>query len=218
MNRAISRGALDEYEAKRLLAAYGVPVVEEERVLGTVEALRAAERLCYPVVLKACGAEFAHKTERDLVKLDLRDAESVRDAARQLLAATRAGKELLVQRMVRGPREFMAGMYRDAQFGPVVTFGLGGIFTEALDDIALRLCPIDSTDAEAMLAEIRAQSLLGPVRGLPRVDTDALVRVIEALARLAIERPEIAEIDINPLVIVGSSPVAVDAFVRFAET
>jgi succinyl-CoA synthetase beta subunit len=208
--------ALDEFEAKRLLAAYGVPVVGEARARDTDEALAAAEQLGYPVALKGCGTAFAHKTELSLVALNLADASALRQAAARLLQAMAGQGELLVQRMVCGRREFLAGMTRDPQFGPVVTFGLGGIFAEALADVSLRLCPLDLEEARTMLFEIRARALLGPLRGLPAVDTAALARILVALSRLALERPDIDAIDINPLVIAGAQPVAVDALVLLA--
>lgn len=210
--------ALGEFEAKQLLAAYGVPVVSEARARDESEAFAAAERIGYPVVLKGCGPEFKHKTELGLVHLNLRDAVSVRGAARALLDAMQGAGTLLVQRMVVGPREFLVGMSRDPQFGPVVTFGLGGIFAEALADVALRVCPIGLDDALEMQEEIRARALLGAVRGLPTVNTQAIARVILGVARLAMDRPDIDAIDINPLVVAGSEPVAVDALVLLAPT
>jgi succinyl-CoA synthetase beta subunit len=205
--------ALDEFEAKRLLAAYGIPVVREERVTGVDAAVDAADRIGYPVAIKGCGAAFTHKTELGLVELDLRDAAAVRRAAARLHDAMRGAGELLVQRMVKGRREFLAGMSRDAQFGPVVSFGLGGIFAEALADVAMRVCPLSARDALDMQREIRGRALLGALRGLPEVNTGAIARCLEGLSRLAIERPDIEAIDINPLVVEGSEPVAVDALV-----
>ena len=208
-----SMRALDEFEAKRLLAGYGVPVVPEARAHGADAAAAAARDLGYPVALKGCGAAFPHKTELGLVALDLRDEAALREAATRLETAMQGQGELLVQRMVRGRREFLAGFSRDPVYGPVVTFGLGGIFAESLADFALRLAPLSPDDAQAMLAEIRARALLGPVRGLPPVESETLVRVLLGLSRLAMERPDIAAVDINPMVVDGAHPVAVDALV-----
>jgi succinyl-CoA synthetase beta subunit len=205
--------ALDEFEAKRLLAGYGVPVVAEARARDADAAVAAARTLGYPVVLKGCGAAFAHKTEHGLVALNLAGEGGVREAAARLLQAMQGRGELLVQRMLGGRREFLAGFSRDPQFGAVVSFGLGGIFAEALDDVALRLAPVAAADAHDMLDEIRSRSLLGAVRGLPAVDRAALVNVLLALSRLALERPDVAAVDINPLLIEGAQPVAVDALV-----
>lgn len=216
--------ALDEFEAKRLLASYGVPVVAEARVDGVEAAAAAAREIGYPVVLKGCGEAFTHKTELGLVELDLRDETSLRQAAARVQArmGPRTGESrpcgrLLVQRMARGRREFLAGFSRDPVYGPVVTFGLGGVLAEALAEVALRLAPLSPADAREMLGESRAASLLGPVRGWPAVDTDVLVRVLLALSRLALEQPNIAAVDINPLVVEGTQPVAVDALVLVAD-
>ncbi len=210
--------SLDEAAAKELLARYGVPVVQEARAGDAEAAVAAAGRIGYPVVLKGLAADIAHKTELGLVALNLRDAAAVRLAAARLLAALPGRGVLLVQRMVAGQRELLAGLARDPQFGPVVTFGLGGIFAEALADVSMRCCPLSEHDAREMLDEIRARALLGEVRGLPAVDRDALVRILLGLSRLALERPDVAAVDINPLVIDGASPVAVDAWVVLQAT
>ncbi len=204
---------LDEAAAKDLLASYGVPVVQECRCGDADAAVSAADRIGYPVVLKGIGEGIAHKTELGLVALNLRDAAAVRAAAHRLLDALQGRGGVLVQRMVSGRREFLAGLARDAQFGPVVTFGLGGIFAEALADVSFRICPLSDQDAVDMLGEIRARALLDEVRGLPAVDREALAGILLALSRLALERPDVAAVDINPLVIEGASPVAVDALV-----
>lgn len=215
VNAATSGRSLDEFEAKQLLAAYGVPVVAEERAKTVEEAAAAATRVGYPVVLKGLGAQFAHKTELGLVVLNLKDEVALRNAAAGLLGRMQGQGELLVQQMISGKRELLVGMSRDPQFGATVTFGLGGIFAEVLADVALRLVPLAREDAEQMLDEIRAKALLGAVRGLPAVDREALIATLLALSRLAQERPDIAAVDINPLVVEGSRPVAVDALVLF---
>jgi acyl-CoA synthetase (NDP forming) len=215
VNARNSVRALDEFDAKQLLARYGVPVVGEARATSADEAAAAAARMGYPVVLKGLGSQFAHKTELGLVVLNLKDETGLRNAAAGLLERMQGQGELLVQQMVSGKREFLVGMSRDPQFGATVTFGLGGIFAEVLADVALRLVPLSREDAEQMLREIRARALLGAVRGLPPVDHEALITTLLALSRLAQERPDIAAVDINPLVIDGSRPVAVDALVIF---
>jgi acyl-CoA synthetase (NDP forming) len=205
--------ALDECDAKALLARYGVPVVDEVRVADPDAAAAAAVRIGYPVVLKGCGARFAHKTELGLVHLGLRDDAAVRRAAEATRAAMGDDGDLLVQQMVTGRRELLIGMVRDAQFGPVITFGLGGIFAEALADVSFRVCPVSEHDAMEMLDELRAAGMLGALRGLPAVDRSALVRALVGVSRLALERPDIVAIDVNPLVVAGADPIAVDALV-----
>ena len=211
---AHGRGALDEWQAKALLAGYGIAVPEGGLARSEDEAVAIARRLDGPVVVKAIGPRISHKTEHGLVALDLRGDEAVRAAARSLLALTEGQDAvLLVERMVRGAREFMVGMKRDPLFGPVVVFGIGGIFTEAHKDIALGVTPLEDRDIEGMLAGIRASALLDDFRGLPPVDRASLAGAIRALARIAEDHPAVTEIDVNPLIVEGATPVAADALV-----
>ena len=212
---ASGHGALSEYDSKRLLAAYGVPVTREKIVKTAIDAKKAAETMGYPVVLKGCAPDLLHKTEAGLVAVGLGSAKDVNDAFKML--SRRAGTDFtggyLVQEMVKGTRELMIGMTRDEQFGPSVMFGLGGIFTEVLEDVSFRLAPLTITDAREMMAEIRAAHILDAVRGMARVDKAALARAIVGVGKAATDNPEIAEIDINPLIINGSKPIAVDGLV-----
>lgn len=205
--------ALSEFEAKVLLRGYGVPCVAESQAATPEEAVGAARAIGFPVAVKGCGRGLLHKTDLGLVALGLDSAEGVRQAAVRLLDRMDGRGALLVQQMVSGGREFMIGMARDPQFGPVVSFGLGGVFAEIFADVALRVAPFDTREAETMLEEIRARRLLGGVRGLPAVDRAALVRALLGIGRLALERPDIREIDINPLVVTGADPIAVDALI-----
>jgi acyl-CoA synthetase (NDP forming) len=213
---AVAQGlvALDEAQAKTLLAAYGIAVPEGGLARDEDEAAAIAQRLDGPVVIKAIGAHISHKTERGLVALDLTGDAAVRTAARSLLELTE-GEEavLLVERMVRGPREFMIGMKRDPLFGPVIVFGVGGIFAEAHKDIALGVTPLEDRDIEGMLVGFRASALLDGFRGLPPVDRVALADAIRALAAIAADHPAVTEIDVNPLIVAGTTPVAADALV-----
>jgi acyl-CoA synthetase (NDP forming) len=207
-------GALDEWQAKQLLAGYGIAVPEGGLARTEDEAAAIARRLDGPVAVKAIGPQISHKTERGLVALDLRGDEAVRTAARSLLALTEGeDASLLVERMVQGPREFMIGMKRDPLFGPVIVFGVGGIFAEAHKDIALGVTPLEDRDIEGMLAGFRASALLDDFRGLPPVDRAALTGAIRALERIAMDHPAVTEIDVNPLIVEGATPVAADALV-----
>jgi len=120
---------------------------------------------------------------------------------------------ILIQQMIHGDREFVAGLIRDPQFGPCVMFGLGGVYTEILNDVSFRIAPLERRDAFEMMDEIRAGGLLGPFRGSPAVNRDIMARILVNLGRIGLENPEIAEIDINPLIISDGKPVAVDALV-----
>lgn len=206
-----------EAESKRLVAEAGVPVLDERVVPTAAEAAQAATELGFPVVVKLCGDAIAHKTERGLVRLSLGDPDAVREAGDELLAAARPDDGevgLLVAPMVHGTRELIAGLSRDPQFGPTVLVGIGGIFAEALEDVAIRLVPLTEVDAAEMLDELAHQKLLGPFRGEPEVDREAVVSTLVALSALAEAHPEIVSVDLNPLIIVDGAPVAVDALVE----
>ncbi len=208
---------LSELDSIRMVARYGVPVVDERRVDDAESAVRIADELGYPVVVKLHGDGLAHKTERGLVKLGLADAAAVRTAADELLAAATpddGAVGLLVAPMITGTRELIAGVHADAQFGPCVMIGIGGVLTEALADVAFRLVPITAADADDMLDELRSQALLGPVRNEPSVDRVAVREVLLALSRLAETEPGVVAVDVNPLVVTNGMPVAVDALVE----
>ncbi len=207
--------ALSESDSKALLRAYGVPVIDERVVANDGEAVREAEKLGFPVVLKGLGANLLHKTERGLVHLNLANSEAVKKAARNIIEEAGAELEgLLLQPQIMGKREFVAGLFRDNQFGPMVMFGVGGIFAEALSDVSFGLAPLTEKDAARMIDEIRAKAILGSFRGEKAVDRSALIQTLMGISRIAHEVPEITEIDINPIIAApGGSLLAVDALV-----
>jgi len=221
IGRAQSEGqsALTEAEAKELLKFYGVPVVEEAVAKDAEGAAAKATAIGFPVVLKGLGAKITHKTERGLVRLHLKDERGVLAAAGEI--AKGAGNDLegfLVQPLVAGRREFVAGLFRDGQFGPVVMFGLGGVFTETLQDVSFRIAPFDEAEAGRMLDELRASALLGRFRGEEAANREQIIRALEGLSRLGVEHPEVAEVDINPLIVEPDGWVtAVDALVVLGE-
>jgi acetyl-CoA synthetase (ADP-forming) len=209
---------LSEAESRKVLAGYDIPLVESRTVQTATDAAKAAEDLGFPVVLKGAGKDLTHKTESGVVVLNLTDSNAVEKAYADI--ESKAGDKLegvLVQRMIVSDREFVAGMKRDPQFGPCVMFGLGGIFTEALKDISFRVAPLERIDAEEMLDEVKASKLLDPIRGKPGADRQALGDLLIALGKLGIEREEIAEIDLNPILLDGPRPVAADALVVLAD-
>ena len=217
--KASGRTAISEHAAKRILAAYGVPVVREVVANGAAEAVAGARDIGFPVVLKGLGSTLLHKTERGLVHLNLTNRQAVERAVRAIEHEAKAELEgILVQPFLTGKREFVAGLSRDPVFGPMIMFGIGGIFTEALADFALGIAPLSVHDAAKMLDKITAQRLLGPFRGEKAADREALIRTLIGLSRLAIEHPEIAEIDINPLLVSSQGEIcAVDALAILAE-
>lgn len=207
---------LSEAASKQLVAAHGVPVPAEHLVTTPDEAAAAAERIGLPVAVKLCGDAIAHKTERGLVRLGVASPGAVRAAAAELLAAATpddGAVGVLVAPMVRGTRELIAGLHRDPRFGMTVMLGVGGVLAEAVADVVFRLVPIDRGDAVEMIDELRTQALLGPFRGEPAVDRERLVDVLAGLSDLAAARPDVASVDLNPLIVTAGEPVAVDALV-----
>src|SRR5512139_2678583 len=183
---------LSEHESSTLLAAYGVPVAASRLVRDAEDAASAAAAIGFPVVVKLCGAAIAHKTERNLVRLGVADADGVRRAAAELLTMRRAEDGdvgVLVAEMVRGRRELIAGVVRDPQFGACVMLGFGGIFAEALGDVVFAAAPASPREAERAIAGLATRRLLDAFRGEPAVDRAALARVLVALGRIAVERP-----------------------------
>jgi succinyl-CoA synthetase beta subunit len=214
---AVARGqqALSEYESKRVLAAYGIPIVAEALVRDAAEAVAAAKQLGYPVVVKACSPALMHKSDRGLVKLNLDDDACVEHAVAEIAEAVGDTPldGYLVQRMVSGRREIIVGGIRDKLFGPCVMLGLGGILVEALGDVTFRLAPLEDRDAEEMVNELRAQRMFESLRGEPAADRHALSQALIAVGRMLLEHPRIAQVDVNPMVLEGARPVAVDALV-----
>ena len=210
-----TKNSLNEVEAKALLKEFNVPVVPEAVAADAKEAVAAAAEFGYPVVVKGLGAALAHKTERGLVLLNLSTAKAVEKAVEVI--QTSAGADLdgfVIQPQIQGKRELVAGLFRDPQFGPVVMFGIGGVFTEALADVTFRLAPITETDAAEMLTEIRAKALLGKYRGEDAIHRRQILQTLQGLSRISVELPEIAEIDINPLLASPDGHLrAVDALV-----
>jgi acetyl-CoA synthetase (ADP-forming) len=208
---------LSEFESKELLRGAGIPVPEDRLAATPEDAVRAAEVLGYPIALKLCGRGIAHKTERDLVRIGLTDEDDVLESARDLLSRRRADERdarILVQAVFSGRREVIAGMARDPQFGPTVMLGLGGIFAEALRDVAFAVAPLGPHDAGDLIDALACRHVLGEFRGEPAVDRAKLARILEGLARIGLERPEVRSVDINPIILVGSDPVVVDALVE----
>ncbi|MEY2422969.1 MAG: hypothetical protein QOI95_3036 [Acidimicrobiaceae bacterium] len=208
---------LSETDSKRLLAEHGVPVLVERVVSDANDAAAAADAIGYPVVAKLCGDAIAHKTERGLVRLNLGDAESVRAATTDLLAAATPDDgdvAVLIAPMVKGNREFIAGLNDDPQFGMTVMLGVGGVLAEAVADVTFRLVPITRVDADDMVEDLATQRLLGPFRGEPAVDRDRLVDVLVGLSDAAVAHPDLVSADVNPLIVVDGAPVAVDALVE----
>jgi acetyl coenzyme A synthetase (ADP forming)-like protein len=207
--REAGEGWLDATQTRGLLEAYGVPLVPE-RVVATPEAaVEAARDLGFPVVLKTAAAG-AHKTEQGGIALDLADEAAV------LEAAERIGPPLLVQPFVRGGAELLAGVVQDPVFGPLVAFGPGGVLAELIGEAQFRLAPLTDLDAEELVHGGKAGRLVAGFRGAPPADETALVDLLLRLSLLANDLPEVAELDLNPVLALPGGCLAVDARVRIA--
>jgi acetyl-CoA synthetase len=228
--RLLDRAAqpvLTEREAKAVLAAYGIPVVQEVLAEDAEAAVAAAEQAGYPVVLKVESPALPHKTEAGVIRLSLPDAKAVRAAFAEIMAnAARAApgapiNGVLVQPMVPAGIEIVAGARLDPLFGPTVLVGLGGILVELLRDSAVALAPVGRAEARAMLERLKGAKLLSGFRNLPAVDLDQLAGIVQRVSELAADHGDrIAEIDVNPVICAGTRQVAVDALIalRGAET
>lgn len=215
IQQAVANGqkTLSEYESRLVIESAGVFVSAAELAKTRDEAIEAAEKMGFPVVLKGCSAELAHKTEAGMVALNINSPEQVARVFDELTGKVKNLDGILVEKMVRGNREFVIGLTRDSSFGPCVMFGLGGIFTEALQDVTFRVAPLTREDALEMIDEIKTKKLLGEFRGSPAVDREALAKALVGVGNLGVQYDAIAEIDINPLIVCGDKPVAVDALV-----
>jgi acetyl coenzyme A synthetase (ADP forming)-like protein len=214
------RAALHEDEALAALAAYGVPVVPHRVASGVDEAVAAADALGYPVVVKVLSPDIVHKSDVGGVRLDLRDAADVRRAVQEMGDAIAGAQPTahvrgwLVAAHLGGGKETIVGMSADPAFGPVLMFGLGGIYVEALGDVAFRLQPLSAADARDMMDSLRGRGLLEGIRGEEAVDREALVEIVQRVSQLVGEHPAIAELDINPLLAFADDARAVDARMR----
>jgi succinyl-CoA synthetase beta subunit len=207
--------ALSEYESKKLLSLYGIPVTREQLSRSAGEAVSAAAEIGFPVVLKACSPELMHKSEHGSIELNLRSEGDVREAYGRIVGSVELELDgVLVQEMVPGQRELVIGLTRDPQFGPCVMLGIGGTMTEVFQDTVFRMAPFDMTEANDMTEELRFKKILGAFRGQKPVDMDTLCRALIAVGQIGLELEAVSELDINPLIIMPEGRVkAVDALV-----
>lgn len=212
-----------EYEAKRVLAAYGIPVTQEELATSRDGALAIAQKIGFPVAIKVQSPDISHKTEARAVKLGIQSDAQLAAAYDEVLANAKAFNSeaklegVLVQEMLSGGIEAILGITNDPLFGPAVMFGLGGIFAEIMKDVSFRLAPVTPAMAREMIAEIKGYSLLTGARGRAHADVDALADAIVRLSALAVDlKDQVAELDINPLFVMekGKGVKAADALIR----
>jgi len=211
--RKEGRKTLSEYEAKQVLAAWDIPVTREVLVEDRAVLVGALNAIGFPLVMKGCAAEIAHKTEKNLVRVDIRGEAEATAAFDEIMAGLDGKGGVLVQEMIGGRRELVMGLTRDPQFGACVMFGLGGIFTEILKDISFRKAPLERHDAMEMMGDIKGHKILEAVRGMPAADTGILADMLIRIGQLGVEIEAVAEIDLNPVILDGARPVAVDALI-----
>ncbi|MDX6448746.1 MAG: hypothetical protein QOD08_1209, partial [Gaiellaceae bacterium] len=200
---------LDTEDTRRLLAAYGVPLVPERPAGSANDAVAAAEELGFPVVVKTAAAG-AHKTETGGVALDLRDAAAVREAVERI------GTPVIVQPLVQGGVELLVGAVQDPLFGPLVALGPGGTMAELIGGATFRLTPLTDVDARELVHSGKAGALVAGFRGAPAADADALEQLLLRISLLVDEHPAVAELDLNPVLVLPDGCVAVDARIRIA--
>ncbi|MBC2704065.1 acetate--CoA ligase family protein [Desulfobacula sp.] len=214
-----SSKVLVEDEAKKIFKLFDIPIVEEKRETDVNRILEACQKTGFPVVIKGIGANILHKTESGLVRVGLNTEDQVCDAVREMKKFAEDDIEaFLIQPVVSGKREFVAGMFKDSQFGPVIVFGLGGILTEALKDIVFKIAPLNDADMDDMFEQLSSKKLLNEFRGEKAVNKEAVKKILKGLSDIALTYPNIREIDINPLIIQpDGSPLAVDGLIVLEE-
>jgi acyl-CoA synthetase (NDP forming) len=196
---------LGDREVKKILSFYNIPIVREGVATTVDEAIKLSNSIGYPVVLKIISPDISHKTEAQAVKLNLRSPIEVEKACSDLLGKAQIYKPndkvegYLIQEMVEDGIEAIVGLHADPTFGPVIMFGLGGVWVELLKDISFRIIPIDRLDAIDMVEEIRGSRLFKGFRGNPPMDMEALYKILLSVSRLGLELEEIREMDLNPV-------------------
>jgi acetyltransferase len=202
---------LDEHEAKKWFKAIGLKVVEEVVIKDLDEAIKAANKMGYPVVLKGRVEGQVHKTETGLVKLNLINEDQLKSAYQEMVSLKTKPKSFMIQPMLRGDFELIAGIVRDPQFGPAAMLGLGGVWAEVYRDVVFRLVPLNREEILGMASDLKGHVLLKGYRGSKPVNMESLADWLIKLGWLALNFEKIMEIDVNPLMIVNGEPVAVDA-------
>jgi acetyl-CoA synthetase (ADP-forming) len=215
--RKEGRKSLLETEAKAVCIEYGIPVTKFELAKSEAQAVKFAEKIGYPVVLKIVSPDVVHKSDVGGVAVNLKDSKSVREAYSQILKNVKKHNAkakivgVLVQEMAPQSTEVIVGVTKDPQFGPAIMFGLGGIFVEVLKDVTFRIAPITEDEAREMITEVKAYPLLKGYRNSPPVDIAAIVGILLKTSKLAMEHQEIKELDLNPVMVYEKGAKTVDA-------
>jgi len=215
--RKEGRKYLLEPEAKIVCMEYGIPVTRFKVALTQDEAVRFADQIGYPTVLKIVSSDILHKFDVGGVMLNLKSAAEAKDAYKKILENVKKHKPdakivgVIVQEMAQTSTEVIVGATKDPQFGPALMFGLGGIFVEVLKDVTFRIAPITESDAREMITEVKGYPILKGYRGQPPADINAIVEILLNTSRLVMDHTEIKELDLNPIMVYEKGAITVDA-------
>lgn len=203
---------ISEYSAKKILSAYNITVVKEILTNTLEHAIKSAEEIGYPIVLKGFSPTLSHKSEYGIIKLNLKNQNELKQAYQEITTNKKVKLEgVLVQKQIKGDMELLIGIKKDLTFGHFIIFGLGGIFAEVLNDIAIRILPVEKSDVQEMIKEIKGYKILEGYRGKEKVDIDKLIDILVKVNNLVTDFPQIKELDINPLIVQDKIPICVDA-------
>ena len=211
------RAILTEFESKRILKQAGISVVETKLAKTQKEAVSISQKIGFPVALKIASPDVVHKTDSGGVKLSINSVAEVKKAYDEILKKVKRQYPhavvhgVSVQKMIRPGTEVIVGTSKDPQFGPVIMFGLGGIFVELLKDVSFRVIPVEQRDAQEMIKEIKGYPLLQGYRGKEPANISVLVEIILKISKLIEENPQIKELELNPIFAYRNKAVAVDA-------
>jgi len=221
--RQDGRSILTEFESKNFLRKCGIPIIEARLARTQKEAVSLSQKIGFPVVLKIASPDIVHKSDSGGVKLGLKSVSEIRMAYREIMDAIKKQNPravidgVTVQKMAKPGIEVIVGASKDPQFGPVLMFGLGGVFVEVLKDVSFRIIPINRKDAKEMVEEIKGYPLLQGYRGKKPADLPALIEILLKISRLMEKNPEIKELDLNPVVAYEKGALAVDARIILEE-
>jgi len=211
---------LTEFESKQLLKDIGIKIPAQKLTSSKEDTLSAAKEIGFPIVMKLIAEDIVHKSDTGAVKLNIKNEQEVNSAYDELMKIpTESEKQISVQEMAPEPiTELIVGMTTDAQFGPALMFGIGGILVELLEDVSFRIAPITKYDAKEMIHEIKGFPILDGYRGKPKADIDAIVDTLLKISDLVIKHPEINEMDLNPVFIYEKGLICVDARIILKKT
>jgi len=218
LDEAVSKGihALDLEESRQIMEEAGIPFNRSGLATSVEQAVELAGEIGYPIVMKIVSPQVIHKTDVGGVKVGMSSEEEVVKAYNGIIDSVKSHKPeaeivgILMEEMVSGP-EFIVGTTQDSQFGPLIMFGVGGVYVEVYKDVSFRLIPVSKADALEMLTELKGKAILTGIRGLPKADPEQLADILMKVSNLVDENPQIAEMDINPLMVTKRGAIAVDA-------